>query len=132
MSGKVLLPHISPAEMFYYRLIGDSKKINSFHYLIISTGLLLNYIEQVGVNCYQLLSVLIKWAKFQHYKLNMFTRVIVSWPIVLAGDFSFFMSISGRNVLEAKENLPNCEQISECLIKNTSTISPDVLASKGS
>ena len=51
------------------------------------------------------------------------------WPLVGLKVLRFFSS--GRKVLELKLNRPNWLQTSECLTRNTSKISPDVLAKSG-
>ena len=60
------------------------------------------------------------------------TRLLVSWPMALAGLCPARRSCSGRKVLEAKEKRPNWVQMRECLMRNTSRMSPAVLASSGS
>ena len=51
------------------------------------------------------------------------------WPV---GDNVFRLRSSGRNVLELKLNRPNWLHTRECLTRNTSKMSPEVLARSGS
>ena len=74
-------------------------------------------------------NVVVKHVRVCLYSLTMSDWPMFCWPV---GEVDRFCLSSGLKVLELKLNLPSWLQTSECLTRNTSSMSPEVLASNGS